>query len=148
MEIIIIIIFFILGIILINYIHGKKYKVSQTLIFNNTIKIKGELKMTQFQIDQSAIWKLQFLNDNDVAVEVASFEAVSSVEGLTVEILAVDTDTWTYSVKISATEVVAGSIDAKGVTASGVELPVQLAVSTIPDEAESVTSVVEIVEND
>lgn len=124
-----------------------KYKVKQELNFKN-IKIIGVIKMTQFQLDQSAIWKLQFLNDNGVPVEVADFQAVSSVEGLTVEILPVDPETWTYSTKISATEVTAGSIDAKGITASGNEIPTQLAVSTIPDEAESVTSVVEIIEND
>jgi len=129
----------------------KKIRVRQTLKFNNSQTIKnfvGENIMTQFQLDQHAIWSLNFLNDNQMPVEVASFSAVSNVEGIVVEVLPYNPETFTYSVKISATAVTAGAVEAMGVTASGVQIPIQLAVTTIPDEAESVTSSVVINEND
>lgn len=104
--------------------------------------------IAQFQVDQHAIWEIGFLNDNGAPVKVALFEFASLNPDITVEDVTGDlAPDNLYRLKISASVPTVGEIQANGKTASGIDLPISLAVTTIPDEAESVSSVVRIEEN-
>lgn len=127
----------------------KKINVIQSIQVQSTkIKLKGENTMiAQFQVDQHAIWEIGFLNDDGVPVKVALFEFASLNPDITVEEIQQDSPDNLYRLKISASIPTVGEIQANGKTGSGIDLPISLAVTTIPDEAESVSSVVRIEEN-
>jgi len=79
-------------------------------------------------------------------VNVALFTVESLTQDIQVERLP-DGENFVFNVKITATAATAGEVRAIGKTASGIDIPISIAVTTIPDEAESATSTVVINEN-
>lgn len=124
------------------------YKIKQSIQISSTkLTLKGDNKMiVQFQTDQHAVWSIQFLNDDGVPVNVPLFTLESLNSAIVAERLP-DGENFLFNVKISSATEAVGEVRATGKTASGIDIPISIAVTTIPDEAERATSTVVINEN-